>query len=119
MKIKIEANADVVDFLDVTLDLKNSSQKPFMKPNNVTSYVHTASNHPPIIFKNVPKGVNDRLSMLSSSENIFKAAIPPYQEALEKAGYKYTLKYQKVDLEQVSRKRKKQKEKHSLVQPTF
>ena len=64
-KIKIEANSDVFDFLNVTLDMKNPSYKPYMKPRIVISYAHTSSNHPPAVYKYVPKGVNDRLSLLS------------------------------------------------------
>ena len=107
MKIKIEANANVVDFLDVTLDLKNEIFKPFTKPNNVISYVNTGSNHPPLVFKNVPQGINDRLSLLSSNEEIFLAAIPPYQKALDDAGYKF--KYKKINLENNTRKRNRKK----------
>ena len=51
------------------------------------------SNHPLLIIKNIPLGVNRRLSDISSSQAIFEAAIPPYQEALNKAGYKYKLSY--------------------------
>ena len=77
-----------------------------MKPNNVMSYVSTSSNHPPMIFKNVPKGVNDRLCLLSSSEEVFKATIPPYEAALDSAGYKHTLKYYRVNLNDETRRRK-------------
>ena len=80
-----------------------------MKPNNVISYVHTSSNHPPQIFKNVPKGVNDRLNLLSSNEEIFKTAIPPYQEALDKAGYKLTLKYQNTPLDNTRKTKNRRK----------
>ena len=34
LKITVEANLKVVDFLDVTLDLNTNSYKPFMKSNN-------------------------------------------------------------------------------------
>ena len=51
------------------------------------------SNHPPSIIRNIPHGVNRRLSGLSSSQAIFDNAIPPYQEALNKAGYKHKLTF--------------------------
>ena len=46
LKITIEANKKVVNFLDVTFNLTNGCYKPFMKPNNKLSYVHQQSNHP-------------------------------------------------------------------------
>ena len=40
LKITIEANKKVVNFLDVTFNLAKGCYKPFMKPNNKLSYVH-------------------------------------------------------------------------------
>ena len=51
LKITIEANKKVVNFLDVTFNLTNGCYKPFMKPNNKLSYVHQQSNHPPALLK--------------------------------------------------------------------
>ena len=45
------------------------------------------------MIKNIPLGVNERLSMVSSSEEIFNANIDIYQEALNDAGHKHKLKY--------------------------
>ena len=42
------------------------------------------SNHPPLVLKSIPNGVNRRLSRISANKAIFDAAIPPYQEALAK-----------------------------------
>ena len=64
-----------------------------MKPNNTPLYVHINSNHPPSIINNIPDSINKRLSNISSNETIFNNASPPYQEALQKSGYDYTLKY--------------------------
>jgi len=47
LKITIEANKKVVNFLDVLLDLYTGKYKPFNKPNNNPTYVHIKSNHPP------------------------------------------------------------------------
>ena len=51
LKITIEANKKVVNYLDVTLDLNTGKHYPFMKPGNVPSYVYVKSNHPPNIIK--------------------------------------------------------------------
>ena len=46
LRITIEANKKVVNFLDVTLDLNTGKHMPYMKPNNNPIYVHSLSNHP-------------------------------------------------------------------------
>ena len=56
--------------------------------NNTPLYVNSKSNHPPGILKNIPLGVNKRLCQISSNEEVFKAAVRPYQEALDRSGYK-------------------------------
>ena len=58
-------------------------------------YVHAKSNHPPLIIKNLPLAINKRLSEISSNEDVFNNAKPPYQEALKKSGYQHELKYEK------------------------
>ena len=58
LKITIEANKKIVDFLDVTLDLNSGKYMPYSKPNNTPQYVHSKSNHPPGILKNIPESIN-------------------------------------------------------------
>ena len=94
LKITVEVNLRVVDFLDVTFDLNKDSYSPYLKPNNTLQYVNVASNHPPNILKNIPFSVNKRLSGISKDEETFKQAITPYQEALNTAGYKFKLRYE-------------------------
>ena len=55
LRIAVEANKKVTDFLDITLDLHTGSYKPYKKPNDTISYIHCQSNHPPSIIKNLPK----------------------------------------------------------------
>ena len=93
LKIEIEANLTVVDYLDVTLNLLENTHKPYMKPNDVPLYVHSQSNHPRSVLKNIPRSINDRLSKLSSREEIFNTTTPPYQQAISDAGYNYKLKF--------------------------
>ena len=47
LRITIEANKKIVDFLDVTLDLNKGTHEPYTKPSNTPLYVHNESNHPP------------------------------------------------------------------------
>ena len=83
LKITIQANVKVVDFLDLTLDLQNVLFKPFIKPNNSILYINVGSNHPPKIVKNIPLSVNRRLSSLSKNEEIFNVSTGPYQDAVK------------------------------------
>ena len=47
-------------------------------------------------MKNIPAGVNERLSRLSSCEAVFNAAAPPYQQALSDSGNDRKLRYDPV-----------------------
>ena len=84
LKITIEANLHVTDFLDVMLDLRSGKYYPYRKPNNELLYVHAKSNHPPNIIKQLPGMINQRISGLSFNEEEFNKAIPPYEDALKK-----------------------------------
>ena len=95
LNVIISVNLTTVDFLDVTLDLKLGTYKPFSKPNDVPLYIHAKSNHPPPTLRNVPLAVNKRLSEISSNEDIFNEAAPIYQKALKDSGYNHTLKFSK------------------------
>ena len=93
LKITIEPNQKVVKYLDMTLDLNTGKHYPFMKPGNVTSYVHLKSNHPPSIIKQIPENINERLSKILSDEEVFNKAALMYQAALDKSGYTYKLRF--------------------------
>ena len=92
-KITVQANMKSVDFLDINLNLETGVFKPYMKPNGSPVYVHSDSNHPKTILENIPKSINRRLSSISSSKEVFEAACPPYQAALDKSGYNYKLNF--------------------------
>ena len=94
LRITIEANKHIINFLDVTFNLHNNTYQPFTKPNTTLQYVHRESNHSPITTKNIPAGINKRLSSLSSDKASFDQAAPPYQKALDESGYHYTLHYE-------------------------
>ena len=76
-----------------TGSIKTATHRPYRKPNDAPMYIHTGSNHPPTIIKQIPSMISQRLSVLSSNETIFNAECAPYQQALEESGYKEELKY--------------------------
>ena len=97
LKITTEVNVKKVNFLDVILDLNSGRRAPFRKPLDNPIYVNANSSHPPSVIKQIPKSVQDRLSVLSSTKAEFDLAAPPYIEALKKAGYKNEIKYEKPE----------------------
>ena len=78
LKITVDANKKVVNFLDVTLDLNTGKFKPYSKPSTTPLYVHSQSNHPPNILRNIPVAINRRLSSVSSDHEVFNEASAPY-----------------------------------------
>ena len=93
LRITIKVNKHTVNFLDVTLDLKNGTHGPFSKPGNIPLYVNCKSNHPPHIIQNVPSSINQRLSEISSDKESFEQAAALYQNALHISGYNHTLSF--------------------------
>ena len=59
------------DYLDIVLDLSNNTFEPYSKVNNIIKYVHSKSNHPPMIIKRVPEIINNQISRLSSNKETF------------------------------------------------
>ena len=83
----------VVDYLDITLSLNDGTFKPFRKADEETNYIHSDSDHPPNIIKQLPISVEKRLSNLSSSKEIFDQSKGYYQDALKKSGHNHILEY--------------------------
>ena len=97
-RIEISSNIKIVNFLDVTLDLSNNSNKPFIKTNQNPSYINVNSNHPKNIIKQIPKAVNLRIGKLSANEKIFKESSKRYIDALKNSGFKEDFRYLKEDI---------------------
>ena len=106
--------------MNVTLDLNSGSFKTFGKEGDTLAYVNKDSNHPPSITRNLPKGINRLLSDTNSSETLFEASAPPYQAALDAAGYKRKLSYQpRAEEEQVGARRRNRKRRVTWFNPPF
>ena len=106
LDITIDSNLQSVNFLDVTMNMKDGKFWPYKKPNNTIKYVHTQSNHPPHVLKQIPKSINKRISAISCNEEEFNKGKEEYQESLTKSGHRAQLKFQKPEGE-ARRKRKK------------
>ena len=121
LQITANANATVVDFLDVTLDIGKKEYRPYTKQGNSHMYVHTESNHPPVITKKIPQSIQARLSNISSSKEIFNDAKPEYEEALHKAGHKLNLTHTpKINSNTTNReKQHKRKRKITWFNPPY
>ena len=83
LKITIEARMHQTDFLDVTFNASTGKYWPFRKPNSILQYIHTQSNHPPNIRKQLPTMIEKRLhtnchrfspSLLNTGNSFFSIA---------------------------------------------
>ena len=70
LKITIQCNLKIVDYLDATFNLTDSSYRQFNKTNNEISYMHKQSNHPPSIIKQLPSSVESYLIPSSNKNNL-------------------------------------------------
>ena len=71
LSITTKANLKALNFLDIQLDLINSSYQPYRKPNDNPMYIDINSNRPPNIKKQIPKSISKRICELSSKKEIF------------------------------------------------
>ena len=71
------------------------------KPNEETNYIHISSDHLSSTIKEIPWSIEKRLTILSSSKDIFQESAIYYEKCLKDSGKKTT-----------KRKQSKQKEKN-------
>ena len=95
LKITVQSNLKVVNYLDVTLNLKTGKYYPFRKPDNNPLYINAKSNHPPSIIKQVPASISSRISTLSCDANGFQNTAQLYNNALKSSGYNENIQYVK------------------------
>ena len=112
LKITTQISDITANFLDITLNLRDMSYKPYHKPNDRRIYINTKSNHPPNIIKNLPKMIETRLSRISSNKEVFNESKNYYEDALRESGYRATLKY--TPSEQEVKKKKRQRKRRII-----
>ena len=76
------------NFLDTTLDKKTGTYRLYRKPNDTPLYLHTSSNHPQQILKQLPLSINQYLSRNSSNSSIFYPCKDEYEVALKRSEIK-------------------------------
>ena len=87
LALTIQSNLTMVNFLDVTFNLKDGTYKPYKKPNDIPIYININSNHPSNIIKQIPTIISKRISQIPSNEEIFKNVAPYYENALKASRY--------------------------------
>ena len=115
LKLEIIANIKVVNFLDITLDLNTGKYTPYMKENNTIRYIHTKSNHPPSVIKNIPASINNRLTRNSANSDIFDSSTQPYKDALSASGYDCDLKFDESVKQQQKQQVKKKNRSRNIT----
>ena len=93
LRVTVDILLKQADFLDVTFDLGSGKFWPYHKPNSDPLYIHSQSNHPPSIIKQLPAAITRRIASLSCNEEEFVKAVPVYREALRRSGYKADMPY--------------------------
>ena len=57
LEITAESNLKIVNYLDVTFNLKDGTFRPYHKPDDQIQYIYTKSNHPPPPTPNIIKHI--------------------------------------------------------------
>ena len=122
LRITIEVNLRVVNFLNVTMDLTNNKYSPYRKPNDKPMYVHRMSDHPPTILNNLPKSISRRLSEMSSNKETFIQATDIYSSALQASGCGYNERLEYINnyvMDERARNKRTRKRQTIWYNPPF
>lgn len=106
LDIETSCNLKIVNYLDVTMNLNDGTYRPYHKPNDEIMYIHSQSNHPPAIIRQLPLSVESRLKSISSSKEIFEESAKDYQDALERSGFSHKLTYDTTNKVRKTRNRR-------------
>ena len=93
LKITVQSNLKVVNYLDVTLNLTTGKYYPYRKPDNNPLYINANSNHPPSVIRQIPASISTRISGLSCDSDEFNKTSQVYNDALKSSGYKEKIRY--------------------------
>ena len=62
LDVIIRFNIKIVNYLDVTFNLNDSTYRLYQKPDNIIQYINVESKYPPNIIKQTPKTIEKCLS---------------------------------------------------------
>ena len=93
LKITVQSNLKVVDYLDVTLNLTTGKYYPYRKPDNDPLYINAKSNHPPSTIRQIPTSIGTRISGLSCDQDEFHKTSQLYNNALKSSGFNQQIHY--------------------------
>ena len=91
--ITAEVNHQLANFLDITLNLRKKSYRPYRKPNNDPLYINRHSNHSPSIIKQLPAWISKRISSILPDKSSFDSVADIYETALHQSNYNVKLDY--------------------------
>ena len=95
LSMTMNTNLIETDFLDASFNLNTGKYFPFKKPNNTPLCIHSKSNRPLSIIKQLPSMTNKHISSLSCDETEFIKAKITDKMALKNSGYQAALKFEK------------------------
>ena len=97
-----------INYLNLNFNLNQHIYYPYRKPSNKINYVNGNSNHPPEIFKQIPKMMQNRLTKNSRNSELFNSIKKrKYNDSLKLNGYSYNIKYTNENKNTKNRKRKR------------
>ena len=88
------------------MDLKNNTYAPYRKPNSITQYINTGSNHPRNIIQGLPQMISKRITNRSINLDEFVKVKDHYNNALERSGHKEKIEYKENNSTKNRRRRK-------------
>ena len=118
LSITIDTNVTETDFLDVSCNLEMDKFFPYSKPNNTPLYIHSESNHPPSVIKQLSSMTSKRISNLSCNEHEFNKAKPLYKSAMKSSGFNYSMEFE-ARVENARRNRNRNHIVQSMIQFKF
>jgi len=72
IKISLQSNLKVVNYLYVTLILATRKYNLFRKSDNNPLYINAKSNHPPSVIRQIPASINTRISICPANQTYSK-----------------------------------------------
>ena len=117
LEITAESHKKIVNYLDITLNLKDGTFRPYYTPNDRIQDIHTESYHSPYIIKHIPVSIKNRLSNLCSTKLLSKESTTHYPGNLRQSGYNKKLTFKPTDTNH--EKHSKHKRKIIWLNPPF